>query len=141
MRLAGQFVAFRFFVADGQQPDARLLNVVHDAREHAAHDRELQQVRRTAFDARADVEQQRRPCARRYHGSQGRPIDALQHAECAVRRHHRRARMTRADERRCLAVRDGVSRDFDRGFRLSPECRRRRLLHPDDIRRVDDANA
>ena len=60
VRLARQLVAFRLFLADRQQPDARRLDAERHARVDAAHDRELQQMLRPALDAGADVEQHRR---------------------------------------------------------------------------------
>ena len=54
---------------------------------------------RSAFDRRAGIEQDRRPAAGRNDRRQRGPIDARQPPERRVRRHHRRAGVSGAEER------------------------------------------
>ena len=64
VRLARQIVALALFLADREQADARRLEPERDARVGRAHHRELHEMRRTAADGGAGVEQHRgRSCA------------------------------------------------------------------------------
>ena len=142
MRLARQLVALRFFLADRQQPDARRLDAERHARVHAAHHRELQQMLRPALDAGADVEQHRRTAARRNRGRERRTIDARQHAERGVRRHHRCAGVAGAEERRGLAAsRPGPAATLIDAVGLRRSAAVGASCHRDHVVRVDDANA
>ena len=141
MRLARQLVALRFFLADRQQPDARPLDAEPGARIHRAHVRELQQVRRPAFDRRARIEQHRRSAARRHRRRQRRPIDAGQHAERRMRRDHAGPGMPGADQRRRLARprRARRRRESTRAACGAAPCAGD-SRHVDHVGRVDDAH-
>ena len=54
---AGQFVAFNFFFADGEQADARAAISESGAVIDLAHDRELDEVLGLGIDVGADIEQ------------------------------------------------------------------------------------
>ena len=138
VRLARQFIALGFFFADRQQRDPRPLDAERHPRIHAAHHRELQQVMRTALDACPDIEQQRRTAPGRDGRAQRRPVDAGEHAERAVRRHHRRAGMTGAEQCRGITRGGQFGGHPDRRARLAPQRRGRRLGHLDDRIGADD---
>ena len=111
-----------------------------DARVGRAHDRELDQVVRPAFDGGAGVEQDRRAGAGGNDGGQRRTIDAGQAAERRMRRHHRRTGVPGAEERLGPAVRHGLGGDANRRPRLAAQRRRRRFLHLDALGGVQDVD-
>ena len=109
------------------------------ARVGGAHDRELHEMLRPAFDGRAGIEQDRRLPARRDDRRQRRPIDARQPAERAVRRHHRRAGVTGAEQRRPRRPsRTASAATPDRGARLAPQRRGGGFRHLDALRGVEE---
>ena len=140
VRLADQLVALAFFLADRQQPDARLLDAERHLRVHRPHRRELQQVRRAAIRVGADVEQDAQAIARRNGGRQRRPIDAGQHAERRMRRHHGGAGVARAHQRRRVAAGHRFRGQRGSSPRFAAKRRRGRFLHADDVGRIDDAD-
>ncbi len=78
---AGEVVALGFFFADGEQADARLVNLEHAAGVHFAHDGELLEVVRLAIDVGAYVEKHTRIAFGRGHGrGEGGTVDARQRA-------------------------------------------------------------
>ena len=119
----------RLFLADRQQPDARR-SMPNATRAYtlpitANCSRCCGRHSTLAPTSSSTAGRPRRRNRRR----ERRPIDARQHAERGVRRHHRRAGVPGAEERRGLAARDQVGRDPDRRARLAPQRRGRRLGH------------
>ena len=139
VRLARQLVALRLFLADRQQPDARLLR----CRAPAAR-RPLPSPR-TAAGAPAGTRRSRRrraaPRAPSWSGSPSpAPADRRRAAARAPRAPPSRSRRcSRAETRPPPGHRPRLPTAMpDRRARLAPERRRRRLVHADDVRRVDD---
>ena len=92
-------VAFALFLAHRQQPHARRFAPERQPRIRRPKQRELHQMLRPAFDRRAAIEQDRRPAAGRNDCRQRGPIHARQPPECRVRRDHRGAGVSGAEER------------------------------------------
>ena len=139
--LARELVALALFLADRQEPDARRLDPEGDAGVDAAHGRKLQEMRGPALHGRPDIEEHGRPLPRRDGRREGRPIDAVDHPERGVGRHHGGAGVSRAEQRRRLPAGHDVSRHPDRRPRLPPERGSGRLRHPDDIAGLDEAHS
>ena len=140
MRLAGQLVALRRFLANRKEPDTRRRDAERHTGVNGAHDGELHQMGRTTLDAGADIEENRRTLRPRNGGGQRRPIDAGQHAEGGVSRHHRRAGVSGAEKRGGVTARHRFSGDPDRGAGLSSERRGGRLVDGDQVSGGDDAD-
>jgi hypothetical protein len=81
----------------------------------------LQEVRGPALHIRPDIEEHGRPLARRDGRREGRPIDAVDHPERGVGRHHGGAGVARAEEGRGLAARHDLGRHADRCTGFPPE--------------------
>jgi hypothetical protein len=141
VRLARQLVALGLFFADRQQPDPGTLGAGGNPRVGATHDGELQQVVRPALDVRPCIQQNRGTRPRRNRRRQRRTIDAGDHPERGVGRHHRGPGMPGAEQRRSVAARHQLGGDADRGQRLAPQRHGRRVGHADHIRRLDDVEA
>ncbi len=140
MRFAGQLIALGLLLANREKRHPRRIQTERHARIHAAHHRELKEVLRPALDAGADVQQDRRVTPRRNRRREGGAVDARQHAEGAMRGHDGGARVPGTEERRRLATGHQVGCDLDRGVRLPPQRRRRRLGHVHDGAGVDDTD-
>ena len=138
MRLARQLVALGLLFADRQQPDTRPLESQRNLREHRAHHAELHQMAGPALGVGADVEQDRRALLGRDDRRQRRPFHAGNQAQPGARRHHGRAGAAGRHDRRGVPVGDLLHRDANRRAWLAPQRRRRRLVHPDDVGRIDD---
>ena len=139
MCLAGQVVPLCRFLADRQQADARPFEAERDPREHDAHQGELQQVLRTAFDVGAGVEQHGGLPPRWNRGGQRWTIDAGDHPECEVGRQHRGAGVARAEECVRFVSRDQVCGNAN-GRAGLPARGCRRIGHLDHVRGFDDTD-
>ena len=100
-------------------------------------ERELHQMLGSAFDRRAAIEQDRRPAAGRNDCRQRGPIHARQPPECRVRRNHRRAGMSCAEERVRATIADRLRRDTNGCPGFAPERGGRRLRHLDPLRSIE----
>ena len=112
--------------------------VERDRRVRGAHHGELHQVRRAASHARARVEQHRRRTSRRDDGRERGTVEARQQTECRMAGHHRRTRVSRAEERLRVPIADLFGRHANRRPRLAAQRRHGRLGHLDPLRRVHD---
>ena len=104
-RLASQFVAFAFLLADGEQSDPRPPGAKDAAEVDRAHDCELLKIFRFAIDVGAHVKKNSRRAQRRgHHGRQSRTIHTWQSAEDHLRRSHRRPGVAGGDKSRGVSL-------------------------------------
>jgi hypothetical protein len=136
--VAGQIVSFTLFLSDRQQSDAWRTTAQRYPRVGGAHDRELDEMLRPAFDGRTGIEEHHGLPAGRDNRGERRAIDAGQTAKCADRRHHRRAGVTGAEDGGRGALSNRISGKPDRRTRLAPERDRCRLTHGNGLRRIQD---
>jgi hypothetical protein len=109
-QLAGaldRLVALDLFLADVQQPDARVLLAVDGRDQRAAHHRELQQVLGGAVDVGAEVQHGGVAAELvRHHRGDRRAVDALERLQHVARHRHQRAGVAGRD----AGVRGGARR-------------------------------
>ncbi len=138
MRFARQLVPLGLFFTDRQQPDAWGVESERDARVRRSHDGELDEVRRTAADGRAGVEEHGRRAARGDDGGERGTVDPREQPEGRVCGHDGGAGVAGAEQRVRGAVAHRLGGDLDGGARLAPQGLRGAFRHLDAIGRVDD---
>jgi hypothetical protein len=135
-RALDRLAALDRFLADVEQPHARLGHAVHGAHERAAQHRKLQQVFGRAVHVGAQVEHGGVAIlAVGQDGGDGRAVDALDGLEQVARQRHQRARVARrhAHVRGRLGLRIGRLHLGDRhahgGIALLAQCHLHRVVH------------
>ncbi len=138
VRLLDGGVPLLGLLADGQQPDGRVVAAEQVLGVHGAEPGELHQLLGRAVDVRTRVEHDDRLARGREEGADGGAHEPLVAPEHERRRGHLRAGVAGGDERVGVAGGLHPQADRHRAARLAAHHDRRLVGHGDDVGRVDD---
>ena len=136
--LADEPVSLLRFLADRQESDLGVADADDLPREDRAHVRELEQVLGPRVRVRAGVDEHGHAAHRgKRRGDRG-PAHVRKPADLEQARRQHRARVPRRHDGADVAPRRGSAGGEERAVALVTGGVRRLLVHPDDLRRVDD---
>ncbi len=140
MGLVGEFVAFAFLGADGEEADAGFIDSEGDAAIDAAEDRVVDEVFGASFGIRAGVDEDEVAFLVGDNGGEGGAVDAFEGAEFDGAAGHEAAGVSAAEDDVGLAGFDQLDGADHRGIFFPLDRLERFVVHGDDFGGVKDGN-